>query len=123
MTKTQPTCLRLYFLISTLSEDFACIVCIGTAFCSTILYQEQPLAVYRLKSDKLISSLLDCARIEELDLNQCYQMSDLVSVLEKHPWIYSLHLANTQPSQTTLGAILTLTNLQKLDLGKGFTEI
>ena len=55
--------------------------------------------------------------MEELDLNQCYQMSDLVSVLEKHSSIYSLHLANTQPSQTTLGAILTLTSLQKLDLG------
>jgi len=73
--------------------------------------------MYRLKSDKLIASLLDCTKIEELNLNQCYQMSELTSVLEKHSLIYSLHLANTQPSQNTLGAILTLTNLQKLDLG------
>ena len=97
----------------------------GFLFCPPI-YQEgisrTTRAVYRLKSEKLISSLLECGKIEELDLNQCYQISDLVSVLEKHSSIYSLHLANTQPSQTTLGAILTLTNLQKLDLGKGFID-
>ena len=60
-------------------------------------------------------ALIGCQKLEKLDLNQCYQMNDLCRILE-HLNLTTLYLANTQPNQTTLGSILTLTNLQKLDV-------
>ena len=72
--------------------------------------------MYRLRENPLKQALMSC-QLDSLNLDQCYQMSDLCDVLEHHQTsLVKLHLANTQPNQTTMGAILTIRGLTTLDI-------
>ena len=73
--------------------------------------------MFKLKAKALLKELESIAKLKKLNLNLCYQMTDLSPVLVKNAsHMTSLKLENIQLNTSSLNAIFQLKNLKVLNL-------